>query len=82
MNLPSINTTGMGTAHGYPPLSWPPGLAIYQTLNDFQTFKIGLDYKFLASLLDRYQGTPGGQNAVGRFLFAGRAYAVRRNPFS
>ena len=46
MNLPSISTAGMGTFHGVPPLSYPTGLAIHQTLNDFQTFKIGLDYKF------------------------------------
>jgi hypothetical protein len=46
MNLPSINTTGMGTNHGVPPFSYPTGLAIYQTLRDLRTFKISLDYKF------------------------------------
>jgi hypothetical protein len=82
MNLPSINTTGMGTAHGVPPFSWPTGLAIYQTLRDFRTFKISLDYKLngllpvdLANPVQTEDITPSGTHDwrgpyVGVFLGA------------
>ena len=46
MSLPAISTEGVGTMYGTPPVVWPLGFAIDQTMDDFRTFKIGLSYQF------------------------------------
>jgi outer membrane immunogenic protein len=46
MNLPSMSTTGTGTTYGVPPEIWPLGFAMHQTMDNFHTAKVGLNYHF------------------------------------